>query len=324
MSAKVEAKRFSGKPEQWDVWTMAIKAHFLKEDLLEFFNDGSSYSGEKKKEWKKAQRGIYAFIIMTCDDRAATTLLSVPVDQDAVGWEAYSALRDKYGGEKDQQLSKATKKFLKRKQRDDESRSAFLSDMRAKITKIEAVATDKAKIWDVMKATTLIQNLADNEDTKLTKKLVHNRMAEAEQAGAPLSYDQIEAIIENDGDDGDDEAQKKQTKKPSDPPDIVMYVDKGKGKGKGKWQGKGLGRGLDKGGYNSYGGYGGYGGRGGYGGYGGWHDRGGYDRGYGKGKGKHEAGGHDTAAALEEKKARLKAAQDDYNDMKKKTAADEA
>ena len=53
MSAKVEAKRFSGKPEQWDVWTMAIKAHFLKEDILEFFNDGSTYSGDKKKEWKK-------------------------------------------------------------------------------------------------------------------------------------------------------------------------------------------------------------------------------------------------------------------------------
>ena len=71
---------------------MAIKAHFLKEDILDFFNDGSTYSGDKKKEWKKAQRSIYAFIIMTCDDRAATTLLSVPVEQDAVGWEAYSCL----------------------------------------------------------------------------------------------------------------------------------------------------------------------------------------------------------------------------------------
>ena len=53
---------------------MALKAHFLKEGILEFFNDGSSFSGDRKKEWKKAQRSIYAFIIMTCDDRAATTL----------------------------------------------------------------------------------------------------------------------------------------------------------------------------------------------------------------------------------------------------------
>ena len=99
MSTKIEAKRFSGKPEQWDIWTMAIKAHFLKEDVLDYFNDGSAFSGDKKKEWKQAQRAIYSFIIMTCDDRAATTLLSVPVDQDGVGWAAYTALRDKYGGE---------------------------------------------------------------------------------------------------------------------------------------------------------------------------------------------------------------------------------
>ena len=31
---------------------MAIKAHFLKGVLLEFFNDGSAFSGERKKERK--------------------------------------------------------------------------------------------------------------------------------------------------------------------------------------------------------------------------------------------------------------------------------
>ena len=51
-------------------------------------------------------------------------------------------------------------------------------DMRAKLTDIDKY--DAKKIWEVLKSTAVVQNLADDDESKLTKKLVLNRMAEAE------------------------------------------------------------------------------------------------------------------------------------------------
>ena len=115
MSTKIEAKRFSGKAGTWQHYEMAVHAHFAVQDWTEFFNDGAGVADAKRADWRKAQQKIYSHFILTCDDRAATTLLSVKKDQEAVGWAAYQALQDKYGDAKDQGLSKLYKKFFNRK-----------------------------------------------------------------------------------------------------------------------------------------------------------------------------------------------------------------
>ena len=198
MSSKVEARRFSGKPGQWTHYAMAVKAHLAVEDLIEHLTDGSGLQGDKLAAWKKGQQKIYAYLILTCDDRAATTLESVDPSNADMGWRAFNTLADKYGDTKRAQLSKLVKCFFKRKQLAGESSSDYLNDMRAKLTQIEKF--DAQKIWDVMKTTTVVQNLKDDAETKLTKKLISNRMAEAEIEGKTLSYDQIESIVENDQD----------------------------------------------------------------------------------------------------------------------------
>ena len=69
--------------------------------------------------------------------------------------------------------------------------------MRKKVTQIEKVAgNDATKIWRIIKSVALVENMSAEAD--ITKKLVFARMAEAEANGHPLSYDTIEAIIEND------------------------------------------------------------------------------------------------------------------------------
>ena len=92
-----------------------------------------------------------------------------------------------------------------------------------KVTEIEKVAEgDAQKIWRIIKNTTLVQNLKDTDGGTLTKKLVTNRMAEAEAENKPLSYAQVEGIIEN---DTDGEVPKpSQPKKPDkDEPDLAMF-----------------------------------------------------------------------------------------------------
>ena len=100
------------------------------------------------------------------------------------------------------QLSKLVRKYLKRKQGDQEPTADYLSEMRAKLAQIEKYQPNL--IWDVMKTTAVVLNLKDDPETKLTKKLVTNRMAEAETEGKTLTYDQIESIIENDQADDDE------------------------------------------------------------------------------------------------------------------------
>ena len=60
--------------------------------------------------------------------------------------------------------------------------------MKAAVTKIESIAkNDFEKIWRIVKGTALSQNLKDTPEMNLTKKLVSNRMAEAEATRlAPL------------------------------------------------------------------------------------------------------------------------------------------
>ena len=105
MTTKVEAKRFGGKPSQWRHYELSLRAHFAVNDLIDHFHDTVPIEADKKDEFVKAQKKIYAYILLTCDDRAATTLLSVPATGDTVGWVAYKILKDKYGGGRDQQLS---------------------------------------------------------------------------------------------------------------------------------------------------------------------------------------------------------------------------
>ena len=137
MTSKIEARRFSGKPGTWPHYDMAVKAHFRIQDLLEFLNDGTGVPADKRADWKKGQQKVFSHFILTCDDRAATTLLSIDADKDDAGWAAYVALRDKHGDHKEQGLSKQTKKFFKRKQKAKESTADYLNDMRARITGIE-------------------------------------------------------------------------------------------------------------------------------------------------------------------------------------------
>ena len=63
------------------------------------------------------------------------------------------------------------------------------------------------------------------------KKLVHNRMAEAESQGNPLKYENVESIIDNNVDNAEEKPKKK------GPSSIAMQMfDKGLGRGgKGQW-----------------------------------------------------------------------------------------
>ena len=163
--------------------------------MIEHLNDGAGLSGDKREEWKKARLKIYSHFILTCDDRAATTLLSVDASQSAVGWITFQTLRNWYGDVKDQQLSKLVKRFHLRKQLPDEAAADYLTDMRAKVAEIEKVAGgDAEKFWrtGITKNTTLVQNLKDTDETKLTKNLATNRMAEAEAEVKHLDYAQID------------------------------------------------------------------------------------------------------------------------------------
>ena len=111
MSTKVEAKRFAGKPGTWPHYELSLRAHFAVVDLLEHFTNVVPVEAVKKSEFVKAQQKIYAYVLLTCDDRAATTLLSCASTGDTVGYDAYKHLKDKYGGDRDQHLSGLVKAF---------------------------------------------------------------------------------------------------------------------------------------------------------------------------------------------------------------------
>ena len=231
MTSKIEARRFSGKPGTWSHYAMAVKAHIAIDELTDYFNDGTTVADNRKAAWKKAQLKIFQLFILTCDDRAATVLESVDDSQDGAGWAAYVALRDKFGDAKRAQLSKQIKKFFKRKQAPGESAADYLSDMKAKLAAIDKYPAEK--IWEIMKSTTVVQNLRDDPDTEITKKLVSNRMAEAETDGKTLPYEQIESIIENDQAEADEKTTKPRK---DDTPDLAMWF-KGGGRG-GRSQGQ--------------------------------------------------------------------------------------
>ena len=149
-STKVEAKRFSGKAEQWPHWDQSLQAYLAVNDLIEYFSDGQGVHRDKKDDWKKAQKKIYAYILLVCDGRAADTLLGINAAHDDVGWQAYSKLKDKYGSEKAQQLSQLAKALLGFKQ-GSLSHADYLTDMRKKVTQIEKVAgNDATKIWRII------------------------------------------------------------------------------------------------------------------------------------------------------------------------------
>ena len=140
MSSKIEARRFSGKPDTWAHYEMAVRAHLAVVDLVEFLHNGDGLVDQAKADWIKGQQKIYSHFILTCDDRAATTLLSIDPTKSDCGWLSYCALRDKYGNVKDQQISRLIKKFYKRKQLPDESVADYCNDMKAAVTKIESIA----------------------------------------------------------------------------------------------------------------------------------------------------------------------------------------
>ena len=318
MTSKIEARRFSGKPGTWAHYEMAVKAHLAVVDLLEFLHDGDDLEeGGDRANWVKGQQKIYSHFILTCDDRAATTLLSIDATQPDCGWQSYCALRDKYGDAKDRQLSKLIKKFYKRKQQPDEPTSEYLNDMRALQAQIERVAAnDTDKIWRIMKCTALIQNLEDTPDTKLTKKLVTNRMAEAEANKKPLEYDAIESIIEQDAIEDDKGVKTK--KKADESADLLLYAGKGKDTqgqwGKGQWTDY-WSQPAQPYSYNQYGSWNWGKGKKGKDGKGG---KGKAD--FGKGKPTNWTP-PDSASSLEVAKSKLKQMQTQYNEMKKKSDA---
>ena len=174
-----------------------------------------------KDQWRKAQQKIFSHFVLTCDDRAATVLQSIDAEAKGAGWTAYQALANKFGDARRAQLSRTIKKFLKRKQKPAETVVDYLVDMRARLTDIEKY--DPRKIWEVLKSTAVVQNLADDDDSKLVKTLVLNRMAESETDGKTLPYEQIESIILN----GEpDEEEEKPPKKPREPnaTDLAMLA----------------------------------------------------------------------------------------------------
>lgn len=314
MSTKVEAKRFTGKAGTWPHYELSLRAHFAVVDLIEHFHGTVPNDADKKSDFCKAQQKIYAYILLTCDDRAATTLLSCASSGDTVGFDAYTTLKNKYGGARDQQLSGLIKEFLTYKQGDDQSNSDYLNDMRAKLSRVEEVAkNDKAKIWDVLTTVSLVEQLKDTEAMSITKKLVFSRMAEAEAAGNPLDFNTVEQIIEHDKESATKEAPSRSTRQ-TPPNDLALgtFSKKGAGRGTGKGKYKG-GRGA--GSWN----YGGWyqqppswndGGKW-------WQKKGKNYKGGGKGKGGKD---QDHAAALEEKKAALKKIQSEYDILKNKSS----
>ena len=112
--------------------------------------------------------------------------------------------------------------------------------MKAKLAAIDKYPANK--IREIVKSTAVVQNLRDDPDTEITKKLVSNRMAEAETDGKTLPYEQIESIIENDQAEADE---KTPEPRKDDTPDLAMWI-KGGGRGgghKGKWGSGGRGAG---------------------------------------------------------------------------------
>ena len=171
MSTKVEAKRFSGKAGTWPHYELSLRAHFAVVDLLEHFSDVVPGQADKKSEFVKAQQKIYAYILLTCDDRAATTLLSCASSGDTVGFDAFTALKNKYGGAQDHHLSNLVKEFLQYKQGLEQTNSDYLNEMRAKLSRIEQVAKgDKGKIWDILTTVSLVEQLKTTEAMALTKR----------------------------------------------------------------------------------------------------------------------------------------------------------
>ena len=80
MSTKVEAKRFSGKPGQWPHYDLSVRAHCAINDWAKHFHEKvPDADAADRADYIKAQQKIYAYILLTCDDRAATTLLPVPI-----------------------------------------------------------------------------------------------------------------------------------------------------------------------------------------------------------------------------------------------------
>ena len=162
MSTKVEAKRFKGAPGTWPHYDLSLRAHFAVVDLIEHFHENIPTDSNKKADFTKAQQKIYAYILLTCDDRAATTLLSAPSSGDTVGWRAYSILKDKYGGSREQQISGLIKDFLIYKQGPSQSTSDYLNEMRAKLTRIESVAMGKKeRLWDILTSVALVEQLGN-------------------------------------------------------------------------------------------------------------------------------------------------------------------
>jgi hypothetical protein len=148
-----------------------------------------------------------------------------------VGNVTFDRLREKYGSKNHSRLSKLTKKLFKRKQMEGEAAADYTNDMRALVMEIERNAGhDTKKIWECLKSTALVYNLRDDTEGKLAKKLVHNRLAEAESQGNPLKFEDVESIIDNDADNAEEKPKKKE------PSDLVMPMqDKGFGRGgKGK------------------------------------------------------------------------------------------
>ena len=110
---------------------MAVKAHFAVAKLSKFFNDGAGIAANQKDAWREAQLAIYNHFVLTCDDRAATTLQSVDATKDDRGLAAFKALQDKYGDAKRAQLSKLIKRFFKRKQNQNASAADYFNDVNA-------------------------------------------------------------------------------------------------------------------------------------------------------------------------------------------------
>ena len=100
MTSKIEARRFAGKASTWNHYAMAVKAHFAVAKISKFFNDGSGIAVNQRDAWREAQLEIYNHFVLTCDDRAATTPEAAGTTQDAVGWNTFLLLQNKYGDAK--------------------------------------------------------------------------------------------------------------------------------------------------------------------------------------------------------------------------------
>ena len=50
MSSKIEARRFSGKPDTWAHYEMAVRAHLAVVDLIEFLHNGDGLIGDPKAD----------------------------------------------------------------------------------------------------------------------------------------------------------------------------------------------------------------------------------------------------------------------------------